>query len=292
MVVKLRSVTSRGIKGTSLSVDQDEFQKKLPNGVTLVRLILDGGQRQVFEADSNGTRVVIKLMPEADRNRAEREVLIGSTFDHPNLPLILDDEVCDIELAGDGYIWFRELFIEGGTLADRVGNYDPCRALSLAADLIEAVSYLWDRHSVVHRDIKPQNIMVQPDGTFVLIDVGIGRHQADSSITTGLLGPGTNGYVAPEQLNPSRARKLDARTDLFLIGIVTYLVLCGRLPFRPEQADYGSNLMAGQWPRLNGLPASVEKLLERLLGTRPHRRPSLDQARKMVRDAKEELHCS
>lgn len=273
-------------------IDSNEFQNELPDGLTLGQQIHDGGQRKVFEADDRGTKVVIKLMPEGDRNRAEREVKIGSTFEHPNLPRILDDEVFEVELDGEEFVWFRERFIEGKTLEEREGNYNPCQALALAADLIAAVAYLWEKHSVVHRDIKPVNIMVRPDGTFVLIDVGIGRHQTESSITSGLYGPGTRGHVAPEQMMPNKGRKLDSRTDLFLIGIVVYQVLVGVRPFRPERPDYETKLLAGDWLRPEGLPDEVADLLERFLGHRPHQRPSLQRARTIVEEAKKELACS
>ncbi|HEU4738357.1 MAG TPA: protein kinase [Solirubrobacterales bacterium] len=273
-------------------INRGEFQDKLPDGVSLGVQIHDGGQRKVFEADDGGEKVVIKLMPEEDRNRAEREVAIGSTFDHPNLPRILDTEVFDVELEGEEFVWFRERFIEGETLEARGNGFDPCEALSLAADLAAAVTYLWERHTVVHRDIKPINIMVRPEGSFVLIDVGIGRHQTESSITSGLLGPGTRGHVAPEQMLPNKGRKLDSRTDLFLIGIVVYQVLVGVRPFRPERPDYETKLMAGEWPRPDGLPKPVADLLERLLGNRPHQRPSLAQATAMIDAARKELECS
>jgi serine/threonine protein kinase len=273
-------------------IDHDEFEEKLPAGVDLGRQIHDGGQRKVFEADDSGSKVVIKLMPESERNRAEREVAIGSTFEHPNLPRIVDDEAFDIELNGDKFVWFRERFIEGETLKARSGPYDPCGSLALAADLIAAVTYLWEKHTVVHRDIKPVNIMVRPDGSFVLIDVGIGRHQTESSITSGLLGPGTRGHVAPEQMLPNKGRKLDFRTDLFLIGIVVYEVLVGQRPFRPDKPDYETKLMGGAWVRPEGLPKELEDVLERLLGTNPHQRPSLAQAEAMVERARADLECS
>ncbi len=225
-------------------IDHGEFQAVLPDGVVLGALIHDGGQRNVFDADDNGTKVVIKLMPEDQRNRAEREVRIGSTFDHANLPRILDDDVFDVELGGEQFVWFREAFVDGETLHERDGAYEPCEALALAGDLTAAVAYLWEEHAVVHRDIKPMNIMVRPDGGFVLLDVGIGRHQTESSITSGALGPGTRGYVAPEQMLLNKGRKLDYRTDLFLIGIVVYEVLAGVRPFRPENQTMRSSSWA------------------------------------------------
>jgi eukaryotic-like serine/threonine-protein kinase len=273
-------------------IDHDDFQEELPDGVTLGAQIYDGGQRKVFEADDSGTKVVVKLMPESAQQRAEREVAIGSTFDHPNLARIRDDEVHEVELDGEAYVWFREEFIEGETLDKRASRYDVCEALTLAADLIDAVGYLWDSHDVVHRDIKPLNIIRRPNGSFVLIDVGIGRHQGDTSITSGPLGPGTEGHLAPEQILPNKGSALDARTDLFLIGIVLYEVLTGQLPFRNNDPDYWTKLAACDWVRPEGVPAALADLLEKLLGRHPHQRPQLTQAAALVEAAREESNCS
>lgn len=274
-------------------VDVDEFQKSLPDGLTIIRLIYgSGGQRQVFEVDDAGTTIVIKLMPEEQRDRAEREVSIGSTFDHPNLARILDDNITEVELAGDEYVWFCEEFIPGASLADRSGTYDPGEALTLAADLIAAIHYLWENHAVVHRDIKPRNIIRRPDDRFVLIDVGYGRHQDKTGITTGELGPGSTGHLAPEQLELGRGEDLDARTDLFQIGIMVFEVLTGVLPFRPDRPEYRAKLLSGDWPRPQGLPPQLAVLLPRLLGRHPHQRPSISQAAKLVAEARSELECS
>ena len=273
-------------------VDRDELERELPDDVELGELIHDGGQRKVFRVIWNGTPIVLKLMPESESERAGREVAIGSTFDHPNLATILDEDVQEIELGGETYVWFREELIEGETLAARTGRLGPCEALALVGDLLAAVSYLWDCHDVVHRDIKPLNIIRRPDGSYVLIDVGIGRHQGDTSITSGPLGPGTEGHLAPEQILPNKGSTLDARTDLFLIGIVLYEVLTGQLPFRPGDPDYWTKLGACEWVRPEGMPPALEELLERLLGRHPHQRPQPDQAASQVELARQESGCS
>ena len=270
-----------------------EINENLPDGIELDEQIYDGGQRKVFRATSEDRGVVVvKLMPEESRERAEREVAIASTFDHPNLARVYDEEVQEIELSGERFVWFREEFIEGETLDKRDSNYDVCDALALAADLSAGVKYLWESHAVVHRDIKPLNIIRRPDGSFVLIDVGIGRHQGDTSITSGPLGPGTQGHLAPEQILPNKGSSLDARTDLFLIGIVVYEVLTGQLPFRKSDPDYWTKLGACDWKRPQGMPVALAELLEKLLGRHPHQRPQLTQAATLVEVAREESRCS
>jgi serine/threonine protein kinase len=269
----------------------EELQDALPDGVALGPQI-KGGKRLVYEAEQGGERIVIKLMPHDQLERAEREVTIGCTFDHPNLARILDTEVCEDEIAGERYVWFSEEFIEGEPLSDRSGKYTPCEALALAADLTAAVEYLWENHTVVHRDIKPLNVIRRPDGTFVLIDVGSGRHQLEDSITSGALGPGTNGHLAPEQLELEKGHDFDSRTDLFLIGIVVFQALTDVRPFRPERGDYIAKLLSGDWPRPQGLPPALLALLERLLARRLHQRPTIEQAKRLIAEAKEESGCS
>ncbi|MGH2940191.1 MAG: serine/threonine protein kinase [Solirubrobacterales bacterium] len=274
------------------TIDQQELQEALPPNVALGSKIHDGGQRKVYRAKREGVDVVLKVMPIDAVERAEREVSIGCTFDHPNLARILDDELSQLTVGEDDFVWFCEEYIDGEVLASRVGVYEPCEALDLASDLIEAVAYLWERHDVVHRDIKPLNIIRRSSGGYVLIDVGIGRHQGDPSITSGALGPGTIGYLAAEQYIPNKGRMLDSRTDLFLIGIVVFQVLTDVLPFRPNDPDYYAKLLSGDWPRPQGLPAPISELLERFLGRNPHQRPPIAQAAGMILGAKEELGCS
>jgi eukaryotic-like serine/threonine-protein kinase len=275
-------------------VTADELRAALPSTIELIREIHVGGQRHVYEVTVEGERRVLKLMPEHARQRAEREVTIGREFDHPNLSRIADDELQEIEVNGENFVYFTELFIEGTTLAERVEPMTPCEALDLAAQLTSAVAYLWDRHHVVHRDIKPLNIMVKPDGAIVLLDIGVARHQDMTTLT--VVGfdhqPGTVGYLAPEQLAPLKGREIDYRADLFAIGIVVYEQLAGRLPFDPNAASYRTLLTTGLAREIDGVPPVVGALLERLLAPRPHGRFRLDKAVEAIDHAREELGCS
>lgn len=239
-------------------------------------------------------RRVLKLMPELARARAEREVTIGRNFNHPNLSTITDDELQEVEIDGETFVYFTERFIEGATLAEKTDPMTPCEALDLARSLVSAITYLWERHHVVHRDIKPLNIMVKPDGTFVLLDIGVARHQDLTTLTVvaGEHQPGTIGYLAPEQLAPLKGREIDYRADLFAIGIVMYQQLTGRLPFDPNSASYRTLLTTGLAPDVEGVPTVVVALLSRLLAPRPHGRFRLDKAIQTIDQAREELVCS
>lgn len=268
-----------------------QLQDILPDDITLIEQI-QGGKRTVYLAEQAGTKIVLKLMPYDQLERAEREVTIGSTFDHPNLATILDSDVRADEISDEKYVWFREDFVPGEPVAKQDAQYDLCLALSLTADLTNAVEYLWTEYTVVHRDIKPLNIIHRPDGRFVLIDVGSGRHQLEDSLTSGALGPGTNGHIAPEQLELEKNREFDFRTDLFLIGIIFFQVLLGVRPFRPEKPDYHAKLLTGDWPRPQGLPPTVLALMDRLLARHLHQRPTIEQAKRLIADARDECKCS
>lgn len=272
----------------------DGLRSALPNHMAVVDQIHVGGQRYVYEILVAGERRVLKLMPESARARAEREVTIGRNFDHPNLSVIADEELREVEIDSETFVYFTERFVEGATLSERTEPMAPCEALALAAALVSAVTYLWERHHVVHRDIKPLNIMVKPDGTVVLLDIGVARHQDLTTLTVvaGDHQPGTIGYLAPEQLAPLKGREIDYRADLFAIGIVMYQQLTGHLPFDPTSASYRTLLTAGLAPEVEGVPPVLGALLARLLAPRPHGRFRLDKAAQTIDRAREELGCS
>lgn len=269
-----------------------QVQAALPSEIELLEEIYTGGQRTVYRAKVAGVLCVLKLMRADARNRAEREVAIGHRFDHPNLPRVLHNDLRDVEVAGEPFVYFAETLIDGQSVADIPVPMEPCAALALTRDLVEAVSYLWTRFRVVHRDIKPLNIIHATDGRYVLLDVGIGRHIERSSITAGLFGPGTRGYAAPEMLIPGKGRDVDARTDLFLVGVVLYQALTGRLPFDPNDMDYAALVISGDFEPIPGLPNSVEELLRRLLAPHPHQRFNARAASAAIARASQEMGCS
>lgn len=272
----------------------DGLRAALPEGIEVVGQTHVGGQRHVYEVSVGGERRVLKLMAGDARERAEREVKIGRNFDHPNLSKIADDELRDVEVDDETFVYFTEEFVEGATLEERTEPMTPCEALNLGAALTSAVTYLWERHHVVHRDIKPLNIMVRPDGTIVLLDIGVARHQDLTTLTVIAWDhqPGTIGYLSPEQLAPLKGREIDYRADLFAIGIVMYQQLTGRLPFDPNAASYRTLLTAGLAPEIEGVPPVVGALLSRLLAPHPHGRFRLDKAAETIDEAREELECS
>ncbi len=141
------------------------------------------------------------------------------------------------ECSGERYIYTAEEYFEGGTLTDRfgAGTLSASEVRELGSALAEALVELEPR-DLVHRDIKPDNIMFRlDDPRAVLVDFGLVRDTSRSSLTPTFLpsGPGTPLYASPEQLNNDK-HLIDWRTDQFCLGVVLGLCLTGRHPFWSE----------------------------------------------------------
>src|SRR5256712_7431453 len=197
-----------------------------------------GGMGQVFQAEHEllpGTFVVKLLQPsmEADPEaieRFKRECLIMMRTQPPNI-------VHCLEPGEENGVWYLPMqFIRGTTLQDRIEGDEKVDWNEKVSWAIQVLSGLEEAHGagVVHRDLKPSNIMVTDKGIVKIVDFGI-AHEAGSGMTR--VNPGTREYMAPEQLGN---RTIDPRTDLFSLGIVLYLLLAGRHPFktRKDQPDY------------------------------------------------------
>jgi serine/threonine-protein kinase len=140
--------------------------------------------------------------------------------------------------------------------------------LRILVEVCSALGYA-HRNNVIHRDVKPANIFVQPDGTAKLLDFGIARlekRELDSNLTqTGNL-IGTVPYMAPERL---RNETVDGRSDIFAAGVVLFQLMAGELPFSGADNVLMQNIMNEPHPRLSsirpGLPASLDLILDRAL---------------------------
>jgi serine/threonine protein kinase len=287
-------LSTRAISGAVSAplVDIERLRAALPDEVTLNSEIRSGGQRAVYDVDIRGDRRVLKLMPDYARDRAEREVAIGTRFEHRGLARILD-ELRDIEIDGKDYVYFTEEFVEGVSLDRLKEPLNLCEALALAAQLIAATEHLYAQHRVVHRDVKPANVMKRQDGSYALLDVGVGRHQDLTTLTAEDAdhGPGTRGYLAPEQLQASKGHELDWRTDQFAVGTVLFEQLVGRLPFDPYGPSYRTLLMTGTVASWDAVPEVARQLLQRMLHPKPHRRFRLGRAALAIAEVRSEAGC-
>jgi len=180
-----------------------------------------------------GRKVALKVLPDAlagdeeSRKRLMREARAAAQLDHPNVATIY--EVADV---GDcSYIAMQ--FVEGETLADRISRATLTEGeiRTIARDILSALAAA-HRQQLIHRDIKPQNIIVMGDGHAKVLDFGLARSTGanlrESVVTADGLISGTILYMSPEQL---RGEPLDDRTDLFSFGVVLYEMIAGRHPF-------------------------------------------------------------
>ena len=237
---------------------------ELVGSYKVVRLLGTGGMGEVYWAEDTKLRrkVALKLLPQLftrDEQRVDRfqqEARAASTLNHPNILTIHDVG------EADGYHYIATEFIEGETLRQVMSS----RRLSLSEALdvaIQAVSGLTAAHQagIVHRDIKPENVMIRPDGLVKLLDFGLAKLTevrtsetlADASTlakveTSPGVVMGTVSYMSPEQ---ARGQLVDARTDIFSLGVVLYEMISGRVPFSGETAsDVIAAILQNEPPQL------------------------------------------
>ena len=211
-------------------------QRVLSDGYELDREIGRGGMGIVYRArDRRLKRVVaVKLLPpelafrSEIRSRFLREAETAAQLSHPNIvPIYSVDE-------REGLVFFVMAFVDGENLAmrlHRTGALSSDDTRRILVDVARALAYAHER-GVVHRDIKPDNILIDTDGRVMVTDFGIARavtDGGDARLTATGMAIGTPAYMSPEQ--SMGEREVDGRSDLYSLGIVGYQMLTGELPF-------------------------------------------------------------
>ena len=169
------------------------------------------------------------------QERFRREAQAAAGLNHPNIVAVYDTGEEADPATGVMVPYIVMELVEGRTLRDllRTGRQiQPEKALTFAQGVLEALSYS-HRAGIVHRDIKPANVMLTPDGTIKVMDFGIARAVADTSATMTQTAAviGTAQYLSPEQ---ARGETVDARSDIYSAGCLTYELLTGRPPFQGD----------------------------------------------------------
>ncbi|HKR63939.1 MAG TPA: protein kinase [Thermoanaerobaculia bacterium] len=208
----------------------------------ILSLIGAGGMGEVYLADDTrlARRVAIKILPDAGsrdsdaKRRMLREARAVAALDHPN--------VCTIYEVGehDGRPYIVMQYIEGETLFERLeqGRLAPAECFDIAMQVCSALDEAHS-HGVVHRDIKPPNIVLTPRGQVKVLDFGLAKFAEPMDGSTDVLMSrpgvvtGTAPYMSPEQL---RGAPVDGRTDIFSLGVVMYEMATGFRPFDRDSA--------------------------------------------------------
>jgi serine/threonine-protein kinase len=242
-----------------------------------------GGMGVVFEAHDTRLKrtVALKLLPAertsdpAARARFWREAQAAASLDHPN--------ICTVhEIAeADGQVFIAMAYVEGETLRERLasGPMAVSETVDIALELAEGLREA-HAHGVVHRDVKPANVMITPRGTAKILDFGLAKAKGgeDLSGTHAILG--TVAYMSPEQ---ARGGAVDHRTDVWSLGCLIYELLAGRRLFDGGSAVATLHAILSDapvslaWPGRD-VPAPLEALVRACLERDPrHRCPDMNR---------------
>jgi serine/threonine protein kinase/Tol biopolymer transport system component len=203
----------------------------LNNRYRIVEILGQGGMGSVYRAvDENlGMEVAVKdnlFTTEEYARQFRREAVILASLRHPNLPRVTDHFV----IEGQGQYLVMD-YIEGEDLRqrmDRVGLISDEEVVYIGAAICDALTYLSSRNpSIVHRDIKPGNVKITPQGQIFLVDFGLAKEVQGSQATTTGARAMTPGYSPPEQYGTART---DQRSDVFSLGATLYAALTGGIP--------------------------------------------------------------
>ena len=249
----------------------------------IVDKIGGGGMGVIYRAEDIrlGRHVALKFLPHdvasdpITLERFRREARAASTLNHPN--------ICTLHDMGehDGHPYLVMELLEGGTLRQHVGGKPPAVESLVAwaiqiADALEAAH----RKGIVHRDVKPANLFITVDGQAKVLDFGLAKQsqagaksrgpagsadptEAMDYLTTPGIAMGTVNYMSPEQ---ARGLELDARTDIFSLGIVLYEVAAGRQPFMGATTAVIFDQILNSTPEpVNGINENIPPELDRII---------------------------
>ena len=240
----------------------------------IVALIGAGGMGEVYRASDArlGRHVALKILPASIMNDAvrrqwlTREAQAAAALDHPN--------ICPIFDIGeqDGRVWIAMQFVEGETLTDRLRRapLTSTLVLDLASQIASALSAAHTR-GIIHRDVKPENVMISATNHVKVLDFGLATTTVDrvedtpSSGQSGVYGCrlGTLPYMSPEQV---RGEPLDVRTDVFSVSVVLFEMTTGHRPFDGgSDAEVTAGILSLTPPSITDLMPAAPPALARII---------------------------
>lgn len=214
---------------------EDSLIGKTLGGYEIIRTLGEGGMGAVYEARqlSLDRSVALKVLAAnlaADKNfirRFAREALSVAKLNHTNII-----QIYDVGKA-EGQYFFAMEFVQGKTLQEMLDESGTMDLLAAVGYIIQAARGLEYAHrkNIIHRDIKPDNIMINEEGIAKVADLGLAKKMQDEEISVTLSGVamGTPYYMAPEQAHD--AKKVDQRADIYSLGCTLYHLISGRIPY-------------------------------------------------------------
>ncbi len=265
---------------------QAEPESKVPGGVEpgdklgpywLEKRIGEGAQGEVFLArDDQGQELTVKVMSASltrdreSRTRFEREVDVGTRLDHPNVIRTLRWSI------SDGRYWMAQPYYAGGSLASQITpGLAEAQIIAWMRDICAGLAYAHGQHTI-HRDLKPQNILLDASGRAVVADFGLARGARYETITGDSTVLGTPGYMAPEQV---QGQPVTALSDLYSLGVIGFELVNGSRPFHGELIQVLMAHISQPPPPLRpDISNGLKEVITRLLDKDPSRRfPSATQ---------------
>ena len=272
---------------------RQQLQAALGSAYTVERELGGGGMSRVFVAEENALRrkVVVKVLPTelfagVSLERFNREILVAARLQHPHIvPVLAAGEM-------NGIPYYTMPFVEGESLRARLARgvaVPITEVVALLRDVAKALAYAHER-GIVHRDIKPDNVLVT-GGSATVTDFGIAKaisasrtHDGDATLTQAGASIGTPAYMAPEQA--AGDPRTDHRADIYAFGCMAYELLAGRPPFLQRTPQHLLAAHMGATPESVAAlrvdtPGDLAALVMRCLEKEADRRPQ--QATELVR---------
>jgi serine/threonine protein kinase/Tfp pilus assembly protein PilF len=238
----------------------------------------EGGMGEVYLAEDSRLKrkIAVKFLPshltkdKQSRERFEREAQAAAVLNHPNIVTV--HEIGEYE----GQIYISMEYVEGETLRDKIDQYRSS-STEFSVDEIITISMqicegLGKAHQaeIIHRDIKPGNIIIDKDNRVKILDFGLAKLRGANQLTKERSTLGTIHYMSPEQ---TQGDEVDHKTDIWSLGVVLYEMHTGKLPFKGEyeQAVVFSILNAEPEP-ISGMPMELGRIINKALAKSPKER--------------------
>lgn len=243
----------------------DEVRATFP-GLHLHGYLGQGGQGAVFGCrEADGTEAVLKVYGQATEPlRVDWEIEKLSALRSPYVVRFIRRGV--VHLRGNDLVFCLVERVDGQDLANLTGVLDDAQTRKLIRDVAKGIEAMWAAR-VVHRDLKPPNVLRDAQGNYVIIDLGYAKHLDQETITRLGYTCGTFGYMSPEQAEGRPG--LTFRSDLYALGLLAYELAGGFHPFGRNQRQVGCSIPQP----LAGLSAMTQELISKLLQPNPLDRP-------------------